>query len=243
MDSRPEDPKAMEARVRELEAEVGALREVADRLARGLEETRAHLEEARVEGGRFRTIFESSPLAVMYTNREGAIIACNEPAIRLFGAPRERLVGFSYREIKDERMRTAVADALSGRATRFEGEYRTVTGDVVRHMRADFGPGIVEDGSIDGVIGVFEDVSVRLQLESEREELIGRLRNALAEVKVLQGILPICASCKSIRDDQGYWKALEEYVQTHTAAQFSHGICPECAERLYPELVSDPSRD
>ena len=70
----------------------------------------------------------------------------------------------------------------------------------------------------------------------EREKLIGELREALAEIKTLTGLLPICASCKKIRDDKGYWTQIESYISAHSQAVFSHGFCPECAERLYPEL-------
>jgi hypothetical protein len=66
-----------------------------------------------------------------------------------------------------------------------------------------------------------------------------RLDQALARVKTLSGLLPICASCKRIRDDQGYWFQIESYLKRHTEADFSHGICPECVDRLYPELKSD----
>jgi hypothetical protein len=75
--------------------------------------------------------------------------------------------------------------------------------------------------------------------EAEREKLIESLSKALDEVKTLSGIVPICASCKRIRDDAGYWSQVETYVAKHTHAQFSHGVCPECAQRLYPGLV-DP---
>jgi hypothetical protein len=63
-----------------------------------------------------------------------------------------------------------------------------------------------------------------------------RLDRALANEKVLSGLLPICASCKRIRDDQGYWRQIESYLKAHTEAEFSHGLCPGCADRLYPEL-------
>ena len=59
---------------------------------------------------------------------------------------------------------------------------------------------------------------------------------ALREVKTLSGFLPICASCKNIRDDKGYWKQIESYISNHSQAQFSHSICPDCAQKLYPEL-------
>jgi len=70
---------------------------------------------------------------------------------------------------------------------------------------------------------------------AERETLIGELQDALAKVKQLSGFLPICASCKKIRDDKGYWQQIEAYVRDHSEAEFSHGICPDCAQRIYPE--------
>jgi DNA-binding response OmpR family regulator len=71
--------------------------------------------------------------------------------------------------------------------------------------------------------------------EEEQRKLISALEKALAEIKTLKGLIPICASCKKIRDDEGYWDQLETYMSKHTDAVFSHGICPECVERLYPE--------
>jgi hypothetical protein len=80
------------------------------------------------------------------------------------------------------------------------------------------------------------DVTDRHRAELERERLIQELQTALARVKLLSGLLPICANCKKIRDDQGYWKQVESYVESHSEATFSHGICPECLHKLYPEL-------
>jgi len=83
------------------------------------------------------------------------------------------------------------------------------------------------------------EVEERRRVEAEREELIADLKEALTQVKVLSGMLPICASCKKIRDDQGYWNHIEAYIEQNSNAQFSHGICPDCARRLYPEFQLD----
>ncbi|MCP5007198.1 MAG: response regulator [Planctomycetes bacterium] len=74
------------------------------------------------------------------------------------------------------------------------------------------------------------------QIEVARDKLIVELQKALDEVKMLSGILPICASCKKIRDDKGDWQHIEKYLRDHSEAEFTHGICPECAKRLYPDL-------
>jgi sigma-B regulation protein RsbU (phosphoserine phosphatase) len=68
---------------------------------------------------------------------------------------------------------------------------------------------------------------------------VEELRQALDQIKTLRGIVPICASCKKIRDDKGYWSQVEVYVREHTEAQFSHSICPECMTKLYPEYTKD----
>ena len=80
------------------------------------------------------------------------------------------------------------------------------------------------------------EIEERKQTQIEKDKLIIELQDALAEVKKLSGFLPICASCKKIRDDKGYWSQIEAYISEHSEAQFSHSICPECKKKLYPEL-------
>jgi len=80
----------------------------------------------------------------------------------------------------------------------------------------------------------------RKKIEMERKQLIRELKAALSQVKQLSGFLPICANCKKIRDDRGYWKQIEAYIRDHSEANFSHGICPDCAKELYPDItISD----
>jgi hypothetical protein len=66
---------------------------------------------------------------------------------------------------------------------------------------------------------------------------ITELQNALSKVKILSGLIPICAHCKKIRDDHGYWNQLESYIKKHSEADFSHGICPDCIRKLYPDYA------
>ncbi|MBN1646907.1 MAG: hypothetical protein JW874_02640 [Spirochaetales bacterium] len=75
------------------------------------------------------------------------------------------------------------------------------------------------------------------KLRSELEITVKELEEALQNVKTLNGLLPICAVCKKIRDDKGYWKQIEHYISEHTGADFSHCICPDCMEKLYPEYM------
>jgi len=76
--------------------------------------------------------------------------------------------------------------------------------------------------------------------KDQRERLIAELRDALLRVKQLDGLLPICCYCKKIRDDEGYWRELTEYVQGHTTAEFTHGICQGCLERNFPDAAAEP---
>lgn len=86
---------------------------------------------------------------------------------------------------------------------------------------------------------VARDVSVRRRIEIEKEQLITKLTSAREDVKTLSGLLPICAACKKVRDDTGYWTQLEQYITKHSQATFSHGLCPECMRKLYPDLARD----
>jgi len=81
-----------------------------------------------------------------------------------------------------------------------------------------------------------KEIEARKAAEAERDQVIEQLKQTLSEVKTLRGFLPICSNCKKIRDDKGYWNRIEAYIQEHSEAQFSHGICPECAKTLYPDL-------
>lgn len=96
-----------------------------------------------------------------------------------------------------------------------------------------------ENGETVGVVIVFRDISPRKLMEQEREGLISELRNALAKVKTLNGMLPICAGCKKIRDDKGYWEGVERYIQKHSDATFTHSLCPACIRKLYPDFAEE----
>lgn len=88
------------------------------------------------------------------------------------------------------------------------------------------------------LVGVGIDISERVKVEVEKEVLIDKLQEMLSQVKQLSGFLPICAACKKIRDDQGYWSQIEQYIRKHSEAEFSHSICPDCAKKLYPDLLN-----
>ncbi len=103
------------------------------------------------------------------------------------------------------------------------------------YLKIGASPIVIEEKKL--YILAIEDVSDRKIAEMEKEKLILELQRALEEVKTLKGLIPICASCKKIRDDEGIWNQIESYVQKHSYAQFSHGICPECMKKLYPQYA------
>lgn len=79
----------------------------------------------------------------------------------------------------------------------------------------------------------------RRMVEEEREKLVNELQESLTKVKKLSGLLPICSSCKKIRDDKGYWNQVESYIRNYSEVEFTHGICPDCLRKLYPDFVDE----
>ena len=94
-----------------------------------------------------------------------------------------------------------------------------------------------ENGTPVSILGEGREITERKKAEEAREKLISELQQALSEVKTLSGMLPICASCKKIRNDKGYWEQIESYIGDRSEAEFSHGICPDCIKKLYPEYT------
>lgn len=85
------------------------------------------------------------------------------------------------------------------------------------------------------------DIQKRIEMEKDKELLIAKLQTALNEVKTLSGLIPICAQCKRVRDDQGYWNQIETYIHQRSGADFSHSICPDCFKKLYPDIKLEPN--
>ena len=94
-------------------------------------------------------------------------------------------------------------------------------------------------GKIIGTCGISRDITVRKQIEAERELLIRNLRSAIEQIKTLKGLVPMCSGCKKIRDDHGYWEKVESYLSRHADIKFTHGLCPDCLKSLYPEYSGD----
>jgi PAS domain S-box-containing protein len=121
----------------------------------------------------------------------------------------------------DRDMLEAKAWHKDGREVQVEARWRIVWG---------------AEGRILGFQGAARDITERKRVEAERDRLIQELTQALAEVRALTGMLPICSHCKKVRDDRGYWNQIEAYISEHSAATFTHGICPDCAQVLRQEI-------
>jgi PleD family two-component response regulator len=105
-----------------------------------------------------------------------------------------------------------------------------------------------EAGAIDYVVKPFNPLELKVRVQTQLElkrardaqkELITELQRALDQVKLLSGMIPMCSSCKKVRDDAGYWKQVEEYIESRSEALVSHGLCPECVRNLYPEIAEE----
>ena len=121
-----------------------------------------------------------------------------------------------------------------------EREYRIIRPDgESRWISEKSFPIIDDDGNMTEMVEVITDITEQMMARKTRETLISELEKVLKKVNTLSGLIPICASCKKIRDDAGYWNRLEEYISSHSDAHFTHGICPECSQKLYSSSSSN----
>jgi PAS domain S-box-containing protein len=121
----------------------------------------------------------------------------------------------------------------------YQTELQLLVINATRTFDFQLTPLYTKNGRLNGRLAVIRDITRRVEMEKERDKLIDELQDALAQVKILQGLLPICANCHNIRDDQGYWHRVEAYIEKHSQARFSHDICPDCIRQLYPEVAKE----
>jgi len=177
-------------------------------------------------------LIESLPFAVMITDKDRTITSVNQRFIDNFMLDRAEVVGKPVDSLLDEETRTFT------RSKRWIVEREK---ESIRLLSEDRVLKIHEEKLLDvfgilaGYIQLFMDITLEHRLREEKT----KLEEALAEIKKLSGMLPICASCKKIRDDKGYWTQIESYISQHSDTQFSHGICPDCAKKLYGDLYQE----
>lgn len=190
-------------------------------------------EEARA---RLAAIVESSSDAIVSLSLEGLIVSWNAGAQGLLGHAFEDMVGRPFGALfsaaRIEPLAALLARIHAGETIKdFETQLLRSDGAEVQ-VTVGLSPIRNAVGRIIGSSLIARDIADRKRQEQQNQELIGELREALTRVKTLGGLLPICACCKKIRDDHGYWTQVELYVMAHSQAEFTHGICPDC-EREY----------
>ena len=204
-----------------------------DKLIKSLLEASTNIEALQGLAGHSRD-------AVLFVRPDdGRILDANVAATKVYGYDREELLTMTIYDIRTPDVRKLTAEQMVQADTRgilFEAFHRRKDGSTLPVEVSSRGATIF---GTRGLVSVIRDITRRKQAEEEREKLISELQNALAKVKLLSGFLPICASCKKIRNDKGYWEHVEAYIHDHSEAQFSHSVCPDCVKKLYPELLDE----
>jgi PAS domain S-box-containing protein len=190
----------------------------------------------------YKELFDTLPIALFKCASDGRILEANSAFAELVGfRGAGELVGRGFSQLQPSAEDFQIwSDPLKrdGGSIFLETRLTTKTGEL---RRVEIHAKLVRDPETGAfyVGGSLVDITVRKHAEAERDRIIGDLRRELENAKTLSGWLPICASCKRIRDAGGRWNVLESYIENHSHAHFTHGVCPECAHELYPEVFLD----
>lgn len=184
----------------------------------------------------FSAILHSISDGVIATNQSDRVILINPSAESLTGWSTQEAIGQPLNTVY--RCTAESSPAISAKPDELQTQEATLKhrdGHLVpiRHRTASM---IDSQGRTLGSVIVFDDITEQKRYEREREASIEKLQRALASIKTLSGLIPICANCKKIRTDSGYWMQVEQYVKEHSNADFTHSICPSCITELYPKL-------
>jgi PAS domain S-box-containing protein len=211
-------------------------------LSRHMQERRRAMEQLRHSEERYRLLAENSLDLIALLDLKGNLIYASPSHETVLGYDPSWLVGRGISALIHPDDLTSVRLAVSqlpdnGPGKPTDVRLRLASGDwlEVELLLSTFA---IRGVSGHRVLLSARSIAERKRSQQEREKLIQELQEAFAKIKVLSGFIPICASCKKIRDDQGYWNQLEAYIQNHTEAQFSHGICPDCATALYSDYFT-----
>jgi len=186
-------------------------------------------------------IVENSDDAIIGKTLDGTILSWNAGAERMYGYTAEEVKGRSLSMLvppyRPEESRQMLARFAEGYAIEHFETVRLRKDGTAIDFSLTLSPIRDPRGKVIGVSAIERDITALKHEEQERLKLIDELTLALANIRTLRGLLPICASCKKIRDDGGYWQKVESYISQHSEAEFTHGICPDCLSRLYPEYA------
>ena len=218
---------------RQRRAEEALLKEVANR---------KHAEE-RLK--LFSQAVEEAMDGIQITDLDGYIVYSNKAVEAIYGFAINELVGKHVNELNAEPKFAQDVIIPAIKATgRWNGELMVLHKDG-RELPIWLSASMVK-GEKDqpvAMVGVIKDMTRRNEAQKERESLISELQAALSQIKTLSGLLPICAWCKKVHDDKGYWKKVETYVEEHSDASFTHGICPDCLKKVSPEMYEELAND
>lgn len=184
-------------------------------------------------GNPYRIVFEKSMDALLILDgRTQTVTEANETAGTLLGYNRGELKGKAFTSLFPE-VRDGSDAPIKVYGSVFLEEFRKKDGT---SLRLDLTATMIPWRPDGAVLVSLRDASERLRAEQDREKLVRELEGAIEKIKTLRGLLPICAHCKKIRDDKGYWQQVEVYVKGHSLAEFSHGICPDCLKKYYSKI-------
>jgi len=205
---------------------------------RDISERKKVEKEIRTQKQYFEALFNSTADAIVSLDQDDCIVNVNKQFETMFEYKIDEIKGENIDNIivpKEKRQDAKNITKLvqRGGIALSENKRQRKDGTLV-DVSIGGAPIIVGEKQI-GILATYRDITERKKAEKERERIILKLQDALNRVKTLSGLIPICAGCKKIRDDQGYWSDVELYISKHSEAEFSHGLCNECMEKLYPE--------
>ena len=219
---------------KELEQRIRALQSANHKYKKALKASKGAEEK-------YRSLFNNSADVIIIIDMNGNLLEANSSFGVKSGYNKEQLIGenlINSRILTEESIALAIPylkDIIEGKnRASIEINTRRSDGQIVPYD-AKAAP-IKKNDTIVAVQIILRNISIRKQMEVELVEERNKLKEALAKIKILSGLLPICSHCKKIRDDKGYWNKIELYIQKHSDAEFSHGICPECAKKYYPDM-------
>lgn len=214
----------------------GNLSRLAPALERELQAAQDRRRHKRAEGAMqfLAALVESSSDAIYGKNLDSLIVSWNPAAERLFGYAAEEIIGRSNALLFPKNRRDEMLKIIAGvRRGDVVGEYETErlhkSGKIIP-VAVTVSPIKSATGEVIGASSIARDIARQRQAEAERQLLIQELMAASKQVRALTGLLPICATCKRVRDDKGYWQQVEAFIAKHSEITFTHSICPDCAE-------------
>jgi PAS domain S-box-containing protein len=202
-----------------------------------------HVSKLRAEGVEdFRSHFED-PAEVLRCISEMEVVEVNAHTLEMYGAADQAHLLRSLTDVFPAEAITGLADSLAALA-----EGKLVNANESVNLRLDgtrfdvavewaVMPGHEKDWA--RVLVSIRDITERKGAERAREKLVSELQDAMAQIKVLSDLIPICASCKKVRDDEGFWQQVEDYLHAHAGTRFSHGMCPDCLHEWYGSEADD----